>query len=66
MVSDFIVTHPTTTWNSALIDNIFILFERDFIKQLPLTQEPMEDQLMWPHTSDGCYTVKSGYYLLKQ
>jgi hypothetical protein len=26
----------------------------------------MEDQLMWPHTSDGCYTVKSGYYLLKQ
>jgi hypothetical protein len=43
MVSDFIVTHPTTTWNSALIDSIFILFERDFIKQLPLTQEPMED-----------------------
>jgi hypothetical protein len=25
----------------------------------------MEDQLMWPQTSDGCYTVKSGYYLLK-
>jgi hypothetical protein len=65
MVSDLIVNQPSTSWNSALIDSVFIPFEGDFITQLPLTQEPMEDQLMWPHTSDGCYTVKSGYYLLK-
>jgi hypothetical protein len=65
MVSELIITHPTKAWNTTLIDTMFIPFEGDFIKQLPLTQEPMEDQLMWPHTADGCYTVKSSYYLLK-
>ncbi|MCI37648.1 retrotransposon unclassified-like protein, partial [Trifolium medium] len=25
----------------------------------------MEDQIMWPHTKDGLYSVKSGYNLLR-
>ncbi|MCI01383.1 putative ribonuclease H protein, partial [Trifolium medium] len=37
----------------------------ELIKQLPLIQEPIEDQLMWPHTKDGLYSVKSGYNLLR-
>jgi hypothetical protein len=27
--------------------------------------EAIDDQLMWPHSKDGIYTVKSGYNLLK-
>jgi hypothetical protein len=57
LVSDLILKQPSTTWNDTLIDSIFLPFERDLIKQLPLTQEPMEDQIMWPHTINGCYTV---------
>lgn len=26
----------------------------------------MEDQMMWHHTTNGCYTVKSGYNIMKQ
>jgi hypothetical protein len=45
-------------------DIIFLPFERDLIKKLPITQEPLEDQLVWSHTTDGVYLVKSGYNTL--
>jgi hypothetical protein len=65
LVSDLILNQPNPTWNVTLIDNTFLPFERDLIKQLPLIQEPMEDQIMWPHTTNGCYNVKSGYNIMK-
>jgi hypothetical protein len=40
--------------------------EGELIKQIPLILEPIQDQLMWPHTKQGSYTVKSGYNLLAQ
>jgi hypothetical protein len=57
---------PSLSWNSPLIDSIFMQSEGDLIKQLPLFQNPTEDKLMWPHTTDGCYSVRSGYNILKQ
>jgi hypothetical protein len=59
------ISQPTKAWNIPLIDNIFLPFERDLIKQLPITHEPLEDQLMLPHTKNGVYSVKSGYNTLK-
>jgi hypothetical protein len=64
-VSDIILNTPTKGWNSSLIDQNFFQFEGNIIKQTPLIMEPVEDQLMWPHTIDGNYSVKSGYHLLK-
>jgi hypothetical protein len=64
-VSDLTLDSPTKQWNSILIDNIFIPSEGSLIKQTPLIMEPIEDQLMWPHSKEGTYTVKSGYNLLK-
>jgi hypothetical protein len=64
-VSELIQNHHTKDWKTSLIDRIFLPFERDLIKQLPLIQEPSEDYLMWPHTPEGVYTVRSGYNILK-
>jgi hypothetical protein len=66
LVSDLITHDPNLGWNTSLINNIFLPFERDLIQQLPLTQEPIEDQIMWPHTNTGLYTVRSGYNMIKQ
>jgi hypothetical protein len=41
-------------------------FEGTIIKQIPLIQEDIEDQLMWPHAKDGNYSVKTGYNYLKK
>jgi hypothetical protein len=58
------ISQPTRAWNIPLIDIIFLPFERDLIKKLSITQEPLEDQLVWSHTTDGVYLVKSGYNTL--
>jgi hypothetical protein len=64
-VSDIILNNPNKEWNTSLIDQNFFQYEGNIIKQTPLIMEPVEDQLMWPHTIDGTYSVKSGYHLLK-
>jgi hypothetical protein len=64
-VKDIISSHPDIRWNSNLIDKVFLPFESNVIKQIPLLQEPMdEDQLMWPYTREGVYSVKTGYNVL--
>jgi hypothetical protein len=64
-VEDIMLLQPQKSWNSNLIDQIFLPFESELIKQIPLIDDPIEDQLMWPHSKDGSYTVKIGYNLLK-
>jgi hypothetical protein len=67
-VSDIMLTQPCKSWNYTLIDSTFLPFEGDIniIKQTPLILEHIEDTLMWPHSKDGSYTVKSAYNLLTQ
>jgi hypothetical protein len=65
LVSELMITQPSIAWNIPLIDNIFMPTERELIKQLPITQEPTKDKLMWPYIKDGCYYVKTGYNVLK-
>jgi hypothetical protein len=64
-VKELILDTPTKQWNSNLIDQIFIPSEDNLIKQTPLIMEPMDDQITWPHSKEGTYSVKSGYNLLK-
>jgi hypothetical protein len=64
LVSDLIKKQPIIDWDSNVINNTFLPFEGSLIKQLPLTQESLEDQLMWPHTKDGYYSVRSGYNII--
>jgi hypothetical protein len=64
LVKDLIVEGPIG-WNHALIDNIFLDFEGNQIKQLPLIPEVIDDKFMWRYTKEGNYTVKSGYNTIK-
>nr|PNX93930.1 retrotransposon-related protein [Trifolium pratense] len=57
-----ITTQPDIRWNNILIDQVFLPFESNIIKQIPLLQEPNDDQLVWPYTKEGVYT---GYNVLK-
>jgi hypothetical protein len=59
-VNEIILNTPTKGWNTSLIDQIFFQSEGNIIKQTPLIMEPVEDQITWPHTKDGTYSVKSG------
>lgn len=50
-------------WNSDLIDNIFLTFEANLIKAIPVAHVPMEDKLIWSGNSNGIFSVKSAYHL---
>jgi hypothetical protein len=64
-VDDIMLLQPQKSWNTNLIDQIFLPFESDLIKQIPLIDVPMDDRLMWPYSKDGIYSVKTGYNLLQ-
>lgn len=34
--------------------------------KFPLCWSNTEDKLIWPHTKEGTYTVKSGYWCMKE
>jgi hypothetical protein len=63
-VSDIMDNSPKS-WNTTIIIQNFLPFESTIIHQIPLIKESVVDQLMWPHSKEGNYTVKSGYNLLK-
>ncbi|KAK2395425.1 hypothetical protein QL285_057163 [Trifolium repens] len=64
-VSDLIVGQPPK-WNYDLIDQTFMSFEGELIKQIPLIREVQEDKVMWMHSRDGNYSVKTGYQALSR
>ncbi|KAK2365713.1 Ribonuclease H superfamily protein [Trifolium repens] len=61
MVKD-LINSTTNCWNTALIHQLFLPFEAHQICQIPLLDPPTQDELLWPHTTDGSYSVKSGYH----
>ncbi|XP_050290614.1 uncharacterized protein LOC126728906 [Quercus robur] len=54
----------TKTWDFELIDRHFLPWEADGIKSIPLSEHHNIDLLIWPHTPDGSYSVRSAYRLL--
>ncbi|XP_075669737.1 uncharacterized protein LOC142639445 [Castanea sativa] len=58
-VSDLI--DPTThKWNRNLLQGLFIPHEAKLIASIPICMNKVEDEVIWPFTPSGCYTVKSG------
>ena len=51
-------------WNEQVVDDIFLPFEAQRIKSIPLCVTDQEDCLSWPRCKSGSYSVKTGYQLL--
>ncbi|KAH7573740.1 hypothetical protein JRO89_XS03G0200800 [Xanthoceras sorbifolium] len=50
-------------WNTDLVRSSFAPIDADCILSLPTSVRSCPDKLMWHHTKDGKYSVKSGYWL---
>ena len=61
-----LIDGSTRQWNEELIGGIFASDEVAIIKKIPLGRIALEDVLIWPHSSNGRYSCKSGYRFLKE
>lgn len=51
-------------WNSQLLDQVFLAFNVEKIKSIPLSTISQPNFLYWPNSTHGVYKVKLGYKLL--
>ena len=61
---DQLIIKPKMEWDTALLDKLFIPYDAEAIKNIPLCNRAPPDQFYWPGTANGLYTVKSGYQTL--
>ncbi|XP_042962496.1 uncharacterized protein LOC122296768 [Carya illinoinensis] len=62
LVSDLI--DPTLrVWKDSLLEELFSPQEREAIKAIPISPVDREDRMVWLHSSNGQFSVKSGYHL---
>lgn len=61
MVAD-IIDWDHKTWNLVDIENLISVAEANEILSFPIGGKDTLDRLIWPHTKNGSYSVKSGYH----
>lgn len=54
----------TGWWDTQKIEQMFLPFEVQKVKQIPLCVTRQKDCLVWPRSRDGKYSIKTGYQLL--
>lgn len=59
-----LIDAETGDWNGQMFDQLISPFMVQRIEAIPLCKTSQEDCVVWPRSSDGNYTVKSGYQLL--
>ena len=62
-VSDLLLHNPRQ-WNLDLIDKVFYPCEANVIKGIYVSEDNIEDKLIWPLTPSDDYSVKSAYQML--
>ncbi|KAK3189008.1 hypothetical protein Dsin_028569 [Dipteronia sinensis] len=55
--------YPSGSWNDALLLDLFVKDDIGMIKSIPSSNIQRDDSYCWHFSSDGNYTVKSGYKL---
>ena len=55
---------PSLSWNTKLIEEIFLPFEANLISQIPLRGTHKPDRQVWASTSNGMFSVQSAYQML--
>ena len=63
---DQLILQPKMEWDTDLIDKLFLPYDPEAIKNIPLSDREPPDKFCWIGTSNGCYTVKNGYQILLQ
>ena len=51
-------------WNNQLVDAMFLPFEAQRIKGIPICVISQEDYVSWPNCRTRSYSIRSGYQLL--
>ena len=59
-VSD-LVDQNLCCWKSGLLDSLFLLFEVDVIRAIPLCSRLPNDKLIWAKTQNGSFMVRNAY-----
>ncbi|KAF7825003.1 uncharacterized protein G2W53_023147 [Senna tora] len=60
-VGDLISLTPFKRWNVEKIRSLFPRHIADLICSITIHPSRQDDQIVWPHTKSGDYTVKTGY-----
>lgn len=53
-------------WKVDVIDQMFLPFEANMVKAIPLGLNRTSDTIFWPKTRNGMYSVQTGYKLLME
>ncbi|XP_075668946.1 uncharacterized protein LOC142638766 [Castanea sativa] len=61
-----LIDRDQCSWMTETIDNIFLPHEAARVLSIPLSIRDCEDQIFWPHTPDGAYSVKTTYKSLME
>ncbi|OMO67492.1 reverse transcriptase [Corchorus capsularis] len=60
-----IINHNQRVWDIEPVKQWITKDEQDAICRIPLGVFEREDKRVWPHNTSGQYSVKSGYFILK-
>ena len=50
-------------WKGGALDVVFLPYEAELIKSIPISLQLPEDKLIWALTSNGVFSVRSAYRL---
>lgn len=48
-------------WDNEMLESLFNAEEVSLIKEVPVSAVGVKDRLIWKHSKDGHYTIKTGY-----
>ncbi|GKU89382.1 hypothetical protein SLEP1_g3524 [Rubroshorea leprosula] len=58
-----LIDDVTHSWRRELVYQLFSEYEAQLVLSIPLSWRSLEDDWVWQHTREGCYSVKSGYHV---
>ena len=61
-----LINPMSRSWDRDVVVGFFAPLDADLIQKIPLSPTNVKDKFIWPHVSNGVYTVKSGYRFLVQ
>ena len=59
-----LIDSNTAKWKNEVLDSLFLPYEADLIKSIPLSANLPEDKLFWAVTNNGIFIVGSAYKLV--